>query len=178
MSRAKAIAKRNPYDFYATPEWCYEKLDFPFHLFRRAHEPCRGDGRIVSFLEKKGLDVTSSEIREGEDFFDWKGETDLIFTNPPFSIAQEFLEHSLPRAKCVVMLLRINFLGSKKRYEFWEKSPLDALYVLSKRPSFTGKGTDATEYAWFIWQQEEYVRPGIYHVPFPTWNISTGETND
>ena len=37
MSRAKPIDERNPYDFYATPEWCYEKMDFPFHLFKTAH---------------------------------------------------------------------------------------------------------------------------------------------
>ena len=57
---------------------------------------------------------------------------------------------SLEHAQCVVMLLRINFLGSKKRYGFWKKNPPQAMYVLSKRPSFTGKGTDATEYAWFV----------------------------
>ena len=167
MSRAKPIKERNAYDFYATPHWCYENLDFPFHLFNKAHEPCRGDGRIVSFLENKGMSASSTEIREGEDFFDWNDETELIFTNPPFSIAQEFIEHSLPRAKCVVMLLRINFLGSKKRYNFWQNNKPDAIYVLSKRPSFTGKGTDATEYAWFVWQTEEFVKPGIYHVKPP-----------
>ena len=168
MSRAKPISERNEYDFYATPEWCYEKLDFPFHLFKPAHEPCRGDGRIVNFLKDRGLAVTSTEIREGEDFFDWSEQTDLIFTNPPFSIAQEFIEHSLEHAKCVVMLLRINFLGSKKRYDFWKKNPASAMYVLTKRPSFTGKGTDATEYAWFVWQKEEYVKPGIHHMEPPT----------
>ena len=154
MSRAKPIKERNAYDFYATPKWCYENLDFPFHLFENGHEPCRGDARIVSFLESKGLTTTSTEIREGQDFFDWDDKTDLIFTNPPFSIAQEFIEHSLPRAKCVVMLLRINFLGSKKRYDFWKENEPDAIYVLSKRPSFTGK-------------EEEFVRPGIYHVEPP-----------
>ena len=107
MSRAKPIKERNAYDFYATPKWCYENLDFPFHLFENGHEPCRGDARIVSFLESKGLTTTSTEIREGQDFFDWDDKTDLIFTNPPFSIAQEFIEHSLPRAKCVVMLCEL-----------------------------------------------------------------------
>lgn len=49
------------------------------------------------------------------------------------------------------MLLRTAFLESKKRYNFWQKHLLNKLYVLSQRPSFTGKGTDATSYAWFIW---------------------------
>jgi len=167
MSKTKNLSERNEYDFYTTPEWCYKSLEFPFHLFKHAHEPCRGDGRIVSFLQDKGMKVTSTEIREGEDFFNWDGETELIFTNPPFTFAQEFVEYSLERAKCVVMLLRVNFLGSLKRYDFWKENKPDAMYVLSKRPSFTGKGTDATEYAWFVWQREEFVKPGIYHVKPP-----------
>jgi len=167
MSRQKAGVRLNDSDYYPTPIWCCENLEFPFEKFETAHEPCRGDGRIVSFLEEKGLQVTSTEITEGQDFFDWDEDVDLIFTNPPFSLAQEFIEHSIERAQCVVMLLRINFLGSKKRYDFWQKNSPDAMYVLSKRPSFTGKGTDATEYAWFVWQKKEFVKPGIYHVKPP-----------
>ena len=49
------------------------------------------------------------------------------------------------------MLLRTAFLESKSRFEFWQQYPLSGLYTLSKRPSFTGKGSDATSYSWFIW---------------------------
>ena len=79
------------------------------------------------------------------------GDVDLIFTNPPFSLAQEFIEHSMMFAPTVIMLLRINFLGSQKRYDFWQQFPPDGLCILSKRPSFTGTGTDSIDYAWFIW---------------------------
>jgi len=51
------------------------------------------------------------------------------------------------------MLLRLAFLESKKRKPFWDKHPVTQLYVLSERPSFTNKGTDATAYAWFIWSK-------------------------
>ena len=51
----------------------------------------------------------------------------------------------------LIFLLRTAFLESKSRYSFWQNNPLTALYTLSKRPSFTGKGTDATSYSWFIW---------------------------
>ena len=27
------------------------------------------------------------------------------------------------------------------------------LYTLHKRPSFTGRGTDATSYSWFVWER-------------------------
>lgn len=142
---------RNPYDYYPTPEWCYQNLPIDWSQFNTALEPCKGDGRIVSFLKEKGLDVDWCEIQEGKDFFKHDGEYDLIFTNPPFSIAQEFIEHALSMSTTVVMLLRINFLGSQKRYDFWRQFPPDGMFILSKRPSFTGKGTDATDYAWFVW---------------------------
>jgi hypothetical protein len=85
-----------------------------------------------------------------------KGDADydLIFTNPPYSLAEEIITHALETwsKATVVMLLRLNFLGSQKRKPFWDKHPVSEIYVLSKRPSFTGKGTDATEYAWFVWR--------------------------
>ena len=55
----------------------------------------------------------------------------------------------------IIMLLRTAFLESKKRYEFWQKHPLSELYVLSKRPSFTGKGTDATSYSFMVWNNKK-----------------------
>jgi len=157
---------RNQYDFYPTPHWCYEKLPVNFSYYKTALEPCAGDGRIVTFLKKQGIDnVNECEIQDGVDFFNYGKKVDLIFTNPPYSIAQEFIKHSLELADTVIMLLRINFLGAQKRYEFFSNNEPDALYVLSKRPSFTGKGTDSTEYAWFVWQKgEKYINPGIYHI--------------
>lgn len=79
-----------------------------------------------------------------------------IITNPPFSIAETFLRKTFEISKKndsdVIMLLRLNFLGAQKRKTFWSEFPVSKIYVLSKRPSFTGKGTDSTEYAWFIWE--------------------------
>ena len=146
---------RNAYDFYPTPEWCYENLPIDWSLFKTAHEPCKGDGRILSFLENKGIETSWTEIQEGKDYFEWSGKVDLILTNPPFSIAKEFIEHSMMCSTTVIMLLRINFLGSQARHDFWNQFPPDGLIILSKRPSFTGKGTDATDYAWFVWSDKK-----------------------
>lgn len=147
---------RHPNDFYPTPTWCFENLPIDWSQFTTAHEAAGGDGRIVRFLESKGIETTYSELEEGKDFFDYSGEVDLIFTNPPYSQAQEFIEHAISCAPTVIMLLRINFLGSQKRYNFWQQFSPDGLYVLSKRPSFTDnfrghKTVDATDYAWFVW---------------------------
>lgn len=146
---------RSPYDFYPTPEWCYKNLPIDWSQFKTALEPCAGDGRILNFLSDKGITMDYCEIQEGLDFFEHEGEYDLIFTNPPFSIAQEFIEKALGMAPTVIMLLRINFLSSLKRQPFWLMYPPDGMIVLSKRPSFTGTGTDSQEYAWFVWSDLE-----------------------
>lgn len=107
------------------------------------------DGSIFCYGTHDVLTLTQKEF----DSFH------TIITNPPFSITQEILEHILAlRASCdsskpamVIMLQRLGFLGSQKRHDFWNKYPPDAVWALSKRPSFTGTGTDAHEYGWFIW---------------------------
>ena len=79
----------------------------------------------------------------------------LVITNPPYSLAREFVERSLELVVSggeVAMLLRLNFLGSQKRAA-WFRSNTPNVYVLSRRPSFTNGGTDSCEYAWMIWRQ-------------------------
>lgn len=152
MSATNRGAVRNEYDFYATPREPIEKIlaEIDFSCISSFVEPCRGDGAIYNYIT---CEKDYSEIREDRDYLKMVFDCDLIITNPPFSIALDFLEKSLKEAKTVVYLLRLNFLGSQKRKEFWQSNPPSHLFTLSKRPSFTGKGTDATEYAWFVWDR-------------------------
>ena len=174
LSRQTTGKRLNPTDFYATPPWCYENLNIDWSAFSSAHEPCRGDGRIHFFLEEEqNLPCTYSEINEGKDFFDWEEGTDLILTNPPFSIAKEFIDHSLANSQTCIMLLRINYLGSISRHEWWKENTPIAIHVLSKRPSFTGKGTDATDYAWYVWDKSDRLDKGIFFVSPPTKEQNT-----
>ena len=168
MSRQTAGVRLNATDFYPTPLWCLENLEVDWSNFASMHEPCKGDGRLYDWFTNKGLATTYTEITEGLDFFDWDGKVDLILTNPPFSLAQEFITHSLEKADTVFMLLRLNFLGSIKRHDWWVKNSPSALYVLSKRPSFTGSGTDATDYAWFVWDTTDKIQKGVHFVTPPT----------
>lgn len=83
---------------------------------------------------------------------------DLVIANPPYNDAEAFVEHALDLARpafgsclgTVCFLLRLNWLASQKRAAFHRAHPSD-VFVLPKRPSFTNGGTDATEYAWFVW---------------------------
>ena len=168
MSRQIAGIRLNKTDLYPTPPWCYENLDINWKAFSDAHEPCRGDGRIQEFIKDQGISCSYTEILEGKDFFEFNDKIDLIVTNPPFSLAKEFIEHSIALSNTVIMLLRLNFLGSIKRRSWWIDNTPTSLYILSKRPSFTGKGTDATDYAWFICDKTNRIDKGIKFVPIPS----------
>lgn len=75
-----------------------------------------------------------------------------IITNPPFSLAVEFTEKALDEARVVIVLQRLNWLGSKKRKAFWDENPPTAVFVHHERMSFTNNGeTDSIEYAHFVW---------------------------
>ena len=74
--------------------------------------------------------------------------------NPPFRLAFEFLQMALQIADYVVMLQRLNYLGSRKRSEFFRQFHPD-IYVLPDRPSFTEGQTDSIEYCWFVWGPPE-----------------------
>ena len=48
------------------------------------------------------------------------------------------------------MLLPLAFVCSEERRQFNREHPAD-IYILQKRPSFTGKGSDLTDVAWYVW---------------------------
>lgn len=180
MSATNRGSERKGYDFYATPISVVDNLlnylDVKELQNKTVLEPSAGNGNIVKSLLGGGIRkeyITTCEIREEEkdglnaisgeviicDFLsdmDTSRKFDLIIGNPPYSDAINFVEKCLNMLSDngkLIFLLRTAFLESKSRYDFWQKNPLSELYVLSKRPSFTGKGTDATSYSWFIWDK-------------------------
>ena len=180
MSATNRGTKRKESDFYATPRDAIISLlenDFIADANDLILEPSAGNGIIIKTLREAGIDnyIHAIEIRSEEkehlqnvassveitDFLnaDSSISYDVIIGNPPFSLAQEFIDKSLsllsPGGR-LIFLLRTNFLESKKRFEWWQDKLPTKLYVLAQRPSFTGKGTDATSYAWFIWEKSRY----------------------
>lgn len=83
----------------------------------------------------------------------------LIIGNPPFRLAQSFVEISrglIHPLGLIIFLLRINFLAGECRKGFWQEYPLSRLVTCIERPSFRGNGTDATEYALFVWTGDKF----------------------
>lgn len=84
----------------------------------------------------------------------------VIITNPPFNKALDFIQKALNDVEengYVIMLLRLNFLETKARKEFFDKYMPEYIFVHHKRMSFVkGKGTDSTAYAHFVWRKGYY----------------------
>ncbi len=83
-----------------------------------------------------------------------KSRFDGLIMNPPFKLAFEFLQLALQIADHVLMLQRLNYLGSKERSAFFRRYTPD-LYVLPNRPIFEGSHGDSVEYGWFYWGPAE-----------------------
>ena len=167
MSATNRGAKRRERDAYSTPAWCVEAIaeQIVWPELPSVLEPCIGDGAIANVLLEKYVDyIEWAEIEKGRDFLTWDfgRRFDFVITNPPFRLAQEFVERSLELANCVIMLLPITFLASRKRKAWWQDKKPTALFILSRRPSFDGKGTDATEYAWYMWDFTGRQKTGLH----------------
>lgn len=91
---------------------------------------------------------------------DCKDKYNIIITNPPFNIAREIIEKALDDVKedgFVIMLVRLNFFGSKARRDMWERQMPKYSFVHSKRLSFTDDGkTDSIEYQHLVFQKGFY----------------------
>lgn len=98
--------------------------------------------------------------------FEMLGRTfDLIIGNIPYTNAEQTIRKAyseLNPGGYIVQLLRLGFLASQERIEFYKEMPPESIYVLSRRPSFTGSGTDGSEYAIYIWHKiDEALVPQI-----------------
>lgn len=176
MSATNRGCERKAYDFYATPPETVRAFLANFDGISsgdRILEPSAGNGQIVKVLREGGYDnrIDAVELRPEErgtlealadnvtigSFFDYEPDCgyDVIIGNPPYSLALDFINKSLELLHpggLLIFLLRTNFLESEKRFKWWQEHPLSGLYTLHKRPSFTGRGTDATSYSWFVWE--------------------------
>lgn len=160
-------------DFYPTPAWGTEALLHYEKFSGEILEPCCGDGAICKVLEERykdgpiiGSDLHYRGYGHQRDFFDYEYPFDNIVTNPPFSLAEDMLDHALGIARRkVAFFLRTAFLESTRRYNsFFRKRPPARVLVFTRRISLYPagqagvKGGGTTSYSSFVWNAEEPVR--------------------
>lgn len=177
MSATNRGTKRQDSDFYITPIGTIQRL-FDNHTLGRGDilEPSAGSGNFIKVLKEYNYNnfVTAVEKREVEyenlkhiadevfisNFLTWSPSKDYkyIIGNPPYSFAKEFVEHCFEISSYdteIIMLLRIGFLESAKRFDFWQEYPVSKLLVLSDRPKFINNKSDFSAYAFFIWNKDK-----------------------
>lgn len=194
MSSTNRSAIRSPNDYYVTPVNAICHFLQEFHRdtgfnFRMVGilDPCAGGdaSHPMSYPEALRImcgdpKVETIDIREDSraaDKIDYlkclvMWQPDVIISNPPFSIAQNFIAKALMDVRpggFVIMLCRLTFFGSQNRLSWWKDRMPTFVYVHSKRMSFktplseklSGKPfkpgqSDSVEYAHFVWTQGSY----------------------
>lgn len=159
-------------DFYATPEESVFAILDKEDIYGDILEPACGDGAISKLVEYIYPDckVTSNDLvyrgygnKESVDFLTYTEKADIIITNPPFSLFQEFAEKALELARDKVIFFgKLQALEGQKRATFLESSPLRTVYVFKSRQSPLRNGSPTDEngkawastmaFAWFVWE--------------------------
>ena len=161
MSQRESGYQRKPLDQYETPPWVTRVL-IP-HLpefIGKIWEPACGSGKMVAALRQVGFDVVGSDITQGVDFLGQAPETGVgaIITNPPYALAQEFIERALhfDDTRIVAMLLRTDFDHAARRAHLFAGFAMFAKKVVTKRIRWfeDSNGSPSFNHCWMIWDRQ------------------------
>lgn len=177
------MAGRNPgadgLDFFPTPPWATRALVHEILAPRgwadpgmSCWDPACGAGHMARPLAEFFNFVRASDIadygygdRRDLDFtgerLQWDWQADWIITNPPFVMAQEFLNSAMHLARVgVALLVRLQWLEGVDRY--------NTIFGAGRRPvlvcpfaervamiegAYDPDASSATAYAWFVWRR-------------------------
>lgn len=178
LAGTSTTRERANYDYYATPYQSTEMLLDEVKFSGNFLEPCVGGGHIVDVIKRYypdecvyGVDIVDRGYPNTlvADFLthDFLGQKfDNVVTNPPYSLAQEFLEKSTEVVNDggkIAMFLKIQFLEGAKRREMFKKYPPKYIYVFVKRQAPWNNGSPVDEkgkpwsstmcFAWFVWEK-------------------------
>ena len=171
MSRA-GQRERVPQELYKTPRASFAPLLPYLPDGGTVWEPACGDGRLVHWMhERPNLEAYGSDLFHVKKPFSAGSFTrtlpdpidflackvpplpcTTICTNPPYNLALEFAEQATRLAAETFLLLRLGFLASSARLDFFRANPLGALFILTSRPSFVAAAK--CENCGAKWQQE------------------------
>ncbi len=174
-SSAVMQQRREPHtslDDFPTPPWATRAL--MRHLFEGApinhmtfREPAANRGHMVKVLREH------SPLVEAADIFDYGAgfeQRDYLFgpdpapvdwtiTNPPFRLAQQFIERAAATSRQgFAVILRSAFLEGVGRYrDLFSRNPPSRVLQFTERVvmhkgKLSAKGSTATAYCWLVWE--------------------------
>ena len=135
-------------------------------------EPAAGRGAIVDVLRQAGHAVVATDLVDygvpmqatGRDFLlerEAPHQCKCILTNPPFSLATDFVRVGLRLCPKVIMLLRLAFLESEGRSDILDGGQLARVHVFRNRlpmlhrDGWTGnKASSTMAFGWFVFDRD------------------------
>ena len=171
---SQRVEAKDSLDDFPTPPWATRAL-VEYGIEQDADvspmsvlEPACGRGHMTQSLAEYFKTVSASDVHEygygeGHDFLrsaHAEGTFDWVITNPPFRLAEEFIQRALPIARRgVAVLVRTVFVESVGRYQrvFSVNPPAKVAQFVERVPMVKGrvdkKASTATGYAWVIWEK-------------------------
>lgn len=176
-SPAVMAQRREPHDSlddFPTPPWATRS--FCEWIVRRsidkltgmsAREPAANRGHMVRPLQEYFGSVEAADVHDYgagyavQDYLFGPAPSlvDWTITNPPFRLAEQFIDRALETSKVgVAVIVRTAFLEGVGRYErlFRNLAPSDVLQfserVVMHRGKLSPKGSTATAYCWLVWR--------------------------
>lgn len=150
--------KRVESDFYPTPPEATQALLNFLRLPRGTMiwEPACGEGHMAKVMRENGYDVIETDIDMGVDFLDLPClSCDWIITNPPFSLADKFIEQCVEHGKPFALLLKSQYWHARKRLGLFRSYPPSTVCPLTWRPDFLfkkrGGGSPLMDVCWVVW---------------------------
>ena len=198
IKKSNSQEEREQDDFYATDpkalemllggasEWLQKVFDkqkckqntLRDHIPGFIWECACGNGNLASYLIKNGFKVYATDLKDrgygirGIDFLQSSANADIILTNPPYSLANEFILHALellPTGGVYIALMNMACLAGQKRYDqIYSSGQLREVYIFSKRIGCwknnvrDDKKAHIIHYAWYVFQKGYRGQPQIY----------------
>lgn len=134
-------------------------------------------------MSERGHDVYSSDLEfqgYGEGNIDFLAtnlpkDVNWIITNPPFSLADQFIRKAFEHRVSFAFLLKSQYWHAKKRVDLFYEMPPTDICPLTWRPDFLfkkrGKGSPLMDVMWCVWDMDRWpcvteykpIRKGISH---------------
>lgn len=173
---ASRVEAPDALDYFPTPPWATRALlEFLGPIVDEDQivwEPACGHGHMVDVLREFPWRVMASDVfayTPGQQVGSFVGQgpdvmpdfdVDWVITNPPFTLAEEFVLRALGIAEMgVAMLVRSVWLEGAGRYLrlFRPHPPVAVLQFCDRVPMVKGRwdprASSATAYSWVIWRK-------------------------
>ena len=183
---AQRVEAADSADDFPTPPWATRALmehvinDRGPFTSQTCLEPACGAGHMAKVLKEYFGDVTATDafaygygsVRDYLAVPYEANAVDWVITNPPFRLAEAFVQRSMVVARVgIAILARTVFIESVGRYRaIFERNPPTKFAQYTERvPMVKGrldpKATTATGYAWLVSEKDRQDGPKLMWVP-------------